>query len=248
MKRKKPSKLNATAHGGISYQDCSLGQLCLMMEGRHITNGEAAEPPLIRKRMIKKRDYLYRTGEPFLYFFVITKGAIKTTRRNENGRKDILGFYLPGELLGAEAISIGNHSRSAQAIVDTFVCEVPYEQLSAWVGDSPAGRVEMMRIMGGELHQIEKQNEVCRKRSTAARLAAFFMEMSKRMGTSGAPTMVLELEMARGDIASYLRIAPETISRLFRRFQEEGLILADDRQVQLLNVGELHSISQLDSN
>ncbi len=247
VKASKPhSNQNATTPNQATYRDCSLGQLCLMMKGKQINSGNGAEPPVAGERLLKTGDYLFRKGDPFLSFYVVKKGVVKTIARNGKVELDVIGFYLPGELLGAEAISIGRHLYSAKAAVDTSICDIPFDQLSAWIKSSYGGREEIMRVMSNELTETAKQNEACRKRSTPARLAAFFTIMSKRMGENGMATKTLALEMTRVDIAAYLRTTPETISRLFRRFQEEGLVVVDEKRVQLVDVGGLHAMAQLD--
>jgi CRP/FNR family transcriptional regulator len=105
-------------------QKCSLFQLCMPM-GLGEGDLNKLDKIIKRRRPVEKGEYLYRMGDPFRSMFAVRAGSLKTFTTDQEGQEQIIGFHLPGELMGLDAISRGVHTCSAKALETVSVCEIP---------------------------------------------------------------------------------------------------------------------------
>jgi len=196
-----------------------------------------------RKRTIKRGQVLYRTGDEFAYAYAIRSGSIKTSISTDDGRLQITGFHIPGELLGLNAIDESRHNCEAVALETTSVCEISvncFEELSRQI---PTVHFQMLRIMSKEINHNQEQMLLLGKKNAEERLATYLLSLSRRFAMRNYSPTQFNLSMSRGDIGSYLGIAEETVCRTFSRFQEEGLITTERRLVILKDIKRLSSIA-----
>ena len=221
---------------------CSLRSLCLPagISGDDLERLDA----VVRARLpLKTGDGLFRAGDSFSNLFVVRAGCIRTTHPATDGEEQVIGFHMPGELLGLDAISDGLHHCDAVALERTNVCAVPFDQLEDVASHVPGLQHQMLRIISRELVQDHQHLVALGRRTARARLALFLHSLSERLHVAGYSGDDFRLPMSRDDIASYLGLALETVSRLLGRLSEEGVIAVERRRVQVLDAETLASIA-----
>lgn len=222
--------------------ECSLFQLCLPVT-LDAEDVEQLEDIVQRRRPLRRGEYLYRAEDPFRAIYAVRAGAIKTTVLSINGEEQITGFHLSGEILGLDAINSGRHPCSAQALETTSVCEIPFDNLEYLATKIPGLQQSLLRIMSKEIFKDHELLYAVAKRSADERLAIVLLSFSNRFGRRGLSRARFRLPMSRAELSNYLGLAPETMSRLFRRFQEQGLITASGKEIALQDIGALRDLA-----
>ena len=157
-------------------------------------------------------------------------GFFKTYLIEASGREQVLGFHLPGELIGLDAIWPQKHQCNAVALSMATVCELPYGALTDLSEKLPGLQQSLLRLLSKEL---ALSHSLAGDFTAEERVAGFLMSLSSRMKLRGLSETNLTLAMSRRDLANYLRLATETVSRVFSRFEQDGLIAVDRREVTL---------------
>ncbi len=218
----------------VACLECSLNEICLPV-GVGADDIEQLDAIIDRKRPLPRGDHLFRAGDAFQSIFAVRAGSLKTYATSKNGQEQVMGFHLPGELIGLEAIARNAHPLSARALETTSVCEIPFTDLEKLSTQLPGLQRELLRIMSREIHDGEQNMVILGQKSAEERLAAFLIGLSNRFHRRGFSASQFNLSMSRGDIGNYLGLALETVSRLFTRFQNDGLLRVDRKHIELLN-------------
>ena len=226
----------------VACKSCTLRELCLPF-GLHEPDLSAVDKVVKRRHKLKKGELLYRLGDPLKSLYAIRSGALKTTSFLGDGRAQVMGFYLSGELLGMDAINTDQHPCSAEALETSEVCEIPYFALEGLAQEIPGLQHQLLRIMSREIMQDEQLLMMLGQMSAEERLASCLLSFSKRRARLGLAESDLKLSMSRRDLGDYLGLALETVSRLFSRFQDEGLISIQGRHVHLHDIERLRTIA-----
>lgn len=226
----------------VVCKDCSLRELCLPL-GLDDVDVTSIERIIKRTHSLKKGDYLYRIGDTLGGLYAISRGTVKTSEVGPDGDIQITGFHFPGELLGIDAISSDRHPCDAVALEPTQVCEIPLDGLEELAREVPGLQRQLLRIMSREIVQDEAMLLMLGKMSAEARLAACLLSFGDRYRRMGLSDTDFRLSMSRQDLGDYLGLALETVSRLFSRFQDEGLLAAEGRQLQLLDIDGLRLLA-----
>jgi len=182
---------------------------------------------------VKAGQHLFRTGDPFEAIAAVREGTVKTWRVDREGREQVLGFHLPGEIVGLSAIDNERYPCNAVALDTVQLCRFSFPRIAVLATRVPGLQQTLFRLMSRDIGHAER---LAGDYAADARLAAFLVDLSRRLSHRGFPPGRLRLGMRRADIANYLRLAPETVSRLFRRFQDAGLILTRGRDVELADL------------
>ena len=228
-------------HLKVSCKECNLRELCFPhgMNDAELSNMEAVvEQP----KSLHKNDFLYRDGEKSLALFAVRSGCVKTMTESANGDEQIVGFHLPGELLGLDGFADGSYTCNAVALETSSVCELPLDQLEDLCHQVPGLQKQMRRIMGKEVNNDHKLLLLLGKMTAEERLASFLLSLSARMEERHWKENEFNLSMPRQDIANYLGMAVETVSRLFATFQSEKIIDVDRRHITILDMERLKVI------
>lgn len=186
-------------------------------------------------------DHIFRTGEKFESIFAVRAGTIKTSLVDEEGREQVLGFHLPGEMVGLNAIHPARYPCDAIALDTVFLCRFSFPALSVLATRMPGLQQQLFRLLSAD---IGKAALLAGDYNANERMAAFLILLADRYAARGFSATRFRLSMPRGDIANHLRLAPETVSRMLRRFQDQGLIRVDERDVELLQVGQLRQLAR----
>ncbi|MDH4133849.1 MAG: helix-turn-helix domain-containing protein, partial [Gammaproteobacteria bacterium] len=164
-------------------------------------------------------------------------------RLTEDGREMITGFFLPGEIVGLDAIDNGMHPCAARALEITSLCEIPFDEFESIGERLPALSRQLVRVMSREMHHDQLLLMLLGKRTAEERLAAFLLSLSLRFGQRGYSSTEFNLSMSRNDIGNYLGLAVETVSRLFSRLQDEGVLAARGRNIRLADLTRLETLA-----
>ena len=217
--------LNITSLKAACSQ-CNLRELCLPFG---LTEKEIArlDRMVASRRRLKRGQHLYRAGDPFEAIYAIKTGFFKTDVLLEDGRDQVTGFQMAGEILGMDGISAEAHTCNAVALEDSEVCVIPFLQLEGLSREIEALHGVMMLL--GTMRAEE-------------RLAAFLLNLSQRFTTRGYSPQEFHLRMTREEIGSYLGLKLETVSRAFSRFQEEGFISVQQKHIRILDIAPLKQL------
>jgi CRP/FNR family transcriptional regulator len=225
-----------------SCSRCSLQVLCLPAT-IHGGDLERLDRIVLSRRPLKRDEVLYRAGQPLGSLYVAREGAFKTVALDADGRAQVLGFHLPGELLGLDALGSGKHAAEAVALTQANVCEVPLAQLEQVASEVPGLQHQLLRIIGQGMNRHQAHVEMLGKRSAQERLAVFLHQLSERYRALGRSGESFLLPMSREDIGSYLGLVIETVSRTLGKMQDEGLIAVRGREVRVLDAARLDKLA-----
>jgi CRP/FNR family transcriptional regulator len=194
------------------------------------------------RRKVKRKTALFRNGEKFHALYAIRTGTFKTCVTAEDGRDQVTGFQMAGELLGLDGISNDRHSCDAVALEDSQVCVIPFEQLEELSREFTDLQRQLHRIMSREIVRDHGVMLLLGSMRAEERLAAFLLNLTQRLQARGFSPSALVLRMTREEIGSYLGLKLETVSRTFSKFQEDGLLEVKQRQIRILNQAGLQQL------
>lgn len=220
---------------------CSLRELCLPAG---LEQGELTQLDRLvnRRQPVKRGDYLYRAGAQLHSLYAIRTGFIKSSVLHEDGREQVAGFHMAGDLMGLDAISSNQHMCDAVALEDSEVCEIPLAALEHLSREIPSLQQHFHRIMSREIVRDYGVMLLLGSMRAEERLAAFLLNLSQRFAARGYSTTEFNLRMTREEIGSYLGLKLETISRALSNFQEKGLIEVRNRRVRLTDLPALRAL------
>jgi len=221
-----------------SCSSCSLRELCLPV-GLNDEEVGALGEVVVHKRKIPRGGYLHRTGTKFQVLYAVKSGFLKTCILEEDGRQQVTGFHMTGELLGLDAISADVHTCDAIALEDSEVCEIPFSKLEDISRTIPSLMHHFHKIMSREIVRDHGVMLLLGSMKAEERLASFLLNMSRRFAIRGYSETDFNLRMTREEIGSYLGLKLETVSRAFSKLQEEAIISVNNKHVRILNLERL---------
>jgi CRP/FNR family transcriptional regulator len=220
---------------------CALHELCLPagIDGNDLKRLDDA---VRDKRTLRRGDMLFRQGDTFHALYVVRTGSLKTFVESPEGDLQVLGFHLPGEIVGIDALTGDHHLCSAQALEHTSICELPYDQLESAVQEVPALYRQLMRVISREVVAEQHHLVTMGKQQAQERLAIFLRSLADRYGRLSRDSASLTLPMSRSEIASYLGLVIETVSRLFSRMEAAGILTVERKAIHILRPDLLESL------
>lgn len=225
-----------------SCAQCSLQTLCLPAG---IDQHDLAQLDAIvhRRRPLARGQRLFRIGAPMEALHVVHDGAFKTVALSDEGGEQIISFHLAGELMGLDALGEGRHRCEAEALAPSMVCEVPLEALDEVCRAVPGLQTQLLRVIGRGIGRDQDHLAMLARRQAQERIAMFLHGLSQRYRLLGRSPTEFTLPMSREDIAHYLGLVIETVSRGFTRLQDEGLIKVRGRQLRILDLAALEALA-----
>ncbi|MDT8363361.1 MAG: fumarate/nitrate reduction transcriptional regulator Fnr [Nitrosomonas sp.] len=222
-----------------SCTGCGLRDICLPVgldsnEIQHLSN------LITHKFRVRRGEYLFHTGADFKSLYAVRNGFFKTSTLKIDGRAQVTGFYMAGELLGLDAISLEKYSCDTMALEDSEVCEVPFTRLEEIGRSIPPLMNQFHKIMSREIVRDHDVMMLLGNMKAEERLAAFLLNLSTRLSRRGYSPTEFNLKMTRDEIGSYLGLKLETVSRSFSKLQEEGLITISNKHVKLESIEGLY--------
>jgi len=225
----------------VHCSTCSMRELCLPVG---LSPDEVGQIDVLVGARVKLRkgDSLYRVGDPSAALYAVRLGSLKTTVLAEDGREQVAGYHMLGDIIGLDGIGSGHHGCQAQALEDTEVCVLPFERLEDLARDLPSLQRNLHQFLSREISRDHNVMLLLGSMRAEERLAVFLLNLSDRYRKRGYSSTEFVLRMTREEIGSYVGLKLETVSRLFSRFQEEGLIQVQGRAVKLLDLTALKRI------
>lgn len=198
----------------------------------------------IRKK-IKQGDLLFENGETFTALFAIRTGFFKTSIASEDGREQVTGFQMAGEIIGLDGIVNDRHTCNALALEDSEVCVMPFDHIEDLSREFPVLQKHVHKIMSREIVREHGMMMLLGNMSAEERLANFLVNLVQRLFTRGQSQSEFILRMSREEIGSYLGLKLETVSRTFSKYSEEGIIEVKQKHIKILKPDSLKQLVKL---
>jgi CRP/FNR family transcriptional regulator len=238
---KKRARVIRLAGHKVSCQNCSLAGLCLP-NGLGADELDELDRIIKRRAPLRRHDRLFGVGEKCRFLYAVRSGAVKSWVTSANGDERIIGFHLPGELVGVDALDDGCHSCTAAALETTSVCRVPFDALNALATTYPAINTQAQRLFGEALAQANALLVLLGRKSAVERMASFLLNLSERLKRRGFSTREFSLTMTRHDVGNYLGLALGTVCRLLAELQEDGVLSVRRRYIHIHDLDRLRAI------
>ena len=222
---------------------CNLLELCLPF-GMTETEIGRLDELVGARRKVKRQQHLYRAGDPFEAIYAIRIGWFKTDVVLEDGREQVTGFQMTGEMLGLDGISTESHSCNAIALEDSEVCVIAYSKLEELSREIESLQHQFHKVMSREIVRDHGVMMLLGSMRAEERLAAFLLNLSQRFTARGFSPAEFHLRMTRDEIGSYLGLKLETVSRAFSKFQDEGMVAVQQKHVRILDLDKLRKLIQ----
>ncbi len=225
----------------VACSSCNLRELCLPVG---ISNEQLTrlDDIVASRRAVARGEALFRAGEAFSSLYAVRTGFFKTCVSSEDGRDQVTGFQMAGELIGLDGIGTERHTCDAVALEDSQVCVIPYQQLEDLSRELSDLQRHFHKIMSREIVRDHGVMLLLGSMRAEERLAAFLLNLTQRLRTRGFSSSSLILRMTREEIGSYLGLKLETVSRAFSRFQDDGILSVKQRQIEVLDPDALQKL------
>lgn len=226
----------------IDCAQCNLSGVCLS-NGLKPDEIKQFERIVKRKRPVKEDQFLYRQEDPSQSLYIVKSGSFRSFIWDIDGGEQTIGFYLPGELLGLDALQqTDRHHCSVVALETSSICELPLQQLNYLVGLIPGLRNQFLRMIGSQIVSDQNNMVLLVNRTAIEKVATFLLMLSQRYYALGYSGKEFNLSMPRHDIANYLGLSLETLSRQLGYLIRNGAISVKHRGVQISDMGLLMNI------
>ena len=221
-----------------SCSTCHLRELCLPC-GLTSTDVTRLDSLMFRRRKVKAGETLFHEGQGFQFIYAVRNGTFKSSLMLADGREQVSGFHIAGELMGLDGVAHGEHASSATALEDSEICAIPYAHLTEMTAGSSSMQRAVSRLMSQEIVSKHSLMLLLGSMNADERLAAFLLNLSQRLKALGYSACEFHLRMSRAEIGSYLGMTLETVSRTFSAFQQQGLLEVDKRYIRIVDLDGL---------
>ena len=225
----------------VTCSSCNLREMCLpgMLCAEDVARVESV---VHARRRVKRGDALFNAGADFNAIYAIRSGFFKTSLVDAEGREQVTGFSMGGELMGLDGLGSGKHNGTAIALEDSEVCILPYALVEQMAREIPALQRQLHAVLSREIVRDHGVMMLLGSMRAEERLATFLINLSKRFLRRGYSASDFHLRMTRDELGSYLGLKLETVSRLFSRFQEDGLIEVQQKHVRIVSIEGLERV------
>lgn len=230
------------ADKSVSCMGCGLYNQCIP-RGFNQRETLQIDKVIDHKHHCKRNDYLIRSGDPMEAVYAVRTGSFKLITSDAEGTEQVLGFYFPGDLIGLEGFATQIHSCSVIALENASVCRLSCANLDVYSEKISSLRRELTQLLASEMTSRHDMLLALGKMSAEEKLAVFLVKLSSNFSRRGFSATEFNLSMSRLDIADYLGITIETVSRLLARLQEEKLIAVERRNIRILDLASLRSMA-----
>jgi len=216
-------------------KDCHSSTVCF---GHSLTGEDlnAFNSIVKQSKKLSRGEYLYHAGDPFKSIYVIRSGSIKTFIDDEEGREQILGFSIQGDVVALDGTTSTVYPTSAQVLETTYVCEIPFAKYMELAVQIPSLYEQLLSHMSHQIRDDEEHTMLIGTKTVEQRVATMLLNLSNRYAARGFSKTEFNLHMSRRDIGNYLSAAMETVSRLFSRLQVHGLIEVQGKLVKIVDL------------
>ena len=217
---------------------CHLRELCLPcgMAGDDV---DRLDRLMFSRSRVLAGQTLYRQGDRFRSIYAVRSGTFKASLMVSDGREQISGFYMAGELMGLDGVANDTHASSAIALEDTEICSIPYARLTELAAGNAGVQRAVSQLMSREIVREHSLMLLLGSMNAEERLAAFLLNLSGRLNARGYSAIEFHLRMSRAEIGSYLGMKLETVSRTFSAFHQQRLLDVDKRHIRVIDLAGL---------
>ncbi|MES2190986.1 MAG: helix-turn-helix domain-containing protein [Pseudomonadota bacterium] len=217
----------------VDCSHCHLRELCIPHGVKTSQTRDLFDDFQFSRLRIKAGQPAFHEGQALRSLYAVRSGTFKTSSTLTDGREQVSGFQIAGELMGLDGIASGAYIGDAMALEDGEVCVIPYPQVTSLSGNYVQQGVG--RLMSEEIVRQHKLLLLLGSLNSEERLLAFLVDLSTRLKLRGYSPLEFHLRMSRAEIGSYLGLTLETVSRAFSRFQKQGLMNVDNRHIRILD-------------
>lgn len=231
----------------VACSNCNLRELCLPM-GFNAEEMLRLDEIVATRKQVKQGQHLFTNGDPFTSLYAIRTGFFKTCVASEDGREQVTGFQMAGEIIGLDGIVTDHHNCDAVALEDAEVCIMPFSNVEHLSREFPVLQRHVHKIMSREIVRENGMMMMLGNMRAEERLATFLLNLVQRLHARGFSQSELILRMTREEIGSYLGLKLETISRTFSKFSDDGIIEVKQRYVRILDADQLKQLCNLQTS
>jgi CRP/FNR family transcriptional regulator, anaerobic regulatory protein len=217
---------------------CHLRDLCLPC-GMTDPDVNRLDTLMFARRRVEAGQTLYREGDRFQFIYAVRAGTLKSSLMLADGREQVSGFHIAGELVGLDGVAQGRHASATTALEDTEICAIPYANLTDLTATEAGMHHVINRLMSREILREGSLMMLLGSMNADERLSAFLVNLSQRFGARGYSEREFHLRMSRAEIGSYLGLKLETISRTFSNLQQDRLLEVDKRHIRIVDLERL---------
>ena len=225
----------------VACSNCNLRELCMPV-GFDEKDMHKLDEVVTTRKKIKQGELLFENGETFTSLYAIRTGFFKTSVASEDGREQVTGFQMAGEIIGLDGIVSDQHTCSAVALEDAEVCVMPFDHIEDLSREFPVLQKHVHKIMSREIVRENGMMMLLGNMSAEERLANFLVNLIQRLFARGQSQSEFILRMSREEIGSYLGLKLETVSRTFSKYSEEGIIEVKQRHIKILKPDALKQL------
>ena len=225
----------------VACSNCNLRELCMPV-GFDQKDMHKLDEVVTTRKKIKQGELLFENGETFTSLYAIRTGFFKTSVASEDGREQVTGFQMAGEIIGLDGIVSDQHTCSAVALEDAEVCVMPFDHIEDLSREFPVLQKHVHKIMSREIVRENGMMMLLGNMSAEERLANFLVNLIQRLFARGQSQSEFILRMSREEIGSYLGLKLETVSRTFSKYSEEGIIEVKQRHIKILKPDALKQL------
>jgi CRP/FNR family transcriptional regulator len=225
----------------VACSNCNLRELCMPV-GLQPQELQRIDDIVATRRKVRRKEALFASGERFTALYAIRTGVFKTQVTAEDGREQVTGFQMAGEIMGLDGIVNDHHTCDAVALEDAEVCVMPFERIEELSREVTALQRHVHQIMSREIVREHGVMLLLSSMRAEERLAAFLLNLLQRLHARGFSASELVLRMTREEIGSYLGLKLETVSRTMSKFAEDGLVEVNQRHVRILDADALRRL------
>lgn len=225
----------------VACSNCNLRELCMPM-GLSDQDLDRIDQLVAVRKKIKKGEFLFHSGSPFKSIYAIRTGFFKTSVTTEDGRDQVSGFQMAGEIIGLDGIVNDHHACDAIALEDAEVCVMPFENIEQLSLEVKSLQHHVHKMMSREIVRENSVILLLGSMKAEERLAAFLLNLVQRLHARGFSQTELVLRMTREEIGSFLGLKLETVSRAFSKFAEDGIIDVKQRNLKIMKPDVLKQI------
>ena len=225
-----------------SCSNCKLSSLCLP-QGLVTAELEGLKSIVKQLPSVSYKKYIFKQGDAFKYLYILRAGSVKVYNTSTNGEEQVMSFTLPGELLGIDAIASSQHRTTAIALDSVALCRVEFEKFEELCLETPKLSKHILKVIGQELVTEHDMRTALAQKSAEERVAVFIMSLSTRFSLLGYSRTAFILAMSRYDIANYLGMTVETVSRKFAHLRDNGIIDVNRKEIRINDMDHLKKLA-----
>lgn len=228
----------------VNCTDCRMNSLCLPI-ALELDEVERLNQIVQRGRPLQKDSHVYNVADEFSAIYAVRSGSIKTYNVSDQGVIQVTGFFLPGEIFGIDGIAHTHYVSAAVAMETSAICEIPFSRLEELSMTMPSLQRHFFKLMSKEITNDQQLITLLSKNSAEERVATLLLSISSRNAKRNLSSLRFRLPMSRADIGNYLGLTVETVSRVFSRFQKQGLLEVDKKEIEIKDIDALQELSNI---